>query len=96
LLVEIVAHVRRSFPFDHHRRTAPRRCRGTTLGFVAAVITSKPTLSTADVLRAEAKERKTTDLCGNEYAGARCMRKHGHEGMHECLYWNNEQSVRWD
>ena len=51
---------------------------------------------TADSPKVEAKNHKTTDLCGNEYAGARCMKKHGHEGMHECLYWNNEQSVRWD
>ena len=30
------------------------------------------------------------------YAGARCMRRHGHDGMHECLNLQGEHVLRWD
>lgn len=39
---------------------------------------------------------KATDLCGNEYVGARCIRQRGHEGRHECLYWQGTIPLRWD
>jgi hypothetical protein len=41
-------------------------------------------------------ERKTTDLCGQEYTGARCMKTRGHEGRHECLFWRGSESLLWE
>ena len=41
-------------------------------------------------------DRKTTDLCGHEHAGARCMKTRGHDGRHECLCWRGDESLYWD
>ncbi len=41
-------------------------------------------------------DRKTTDLCGHERLGARCMRRHGHDGRHECVYWRGNEALEWD
>jgi hypothetical protein len=41
------------------------------------------------------KERKATDLCGEESDGARCMRHRGHDGEHVRLFWNGRHSPRW-
>jgi hypothetical protein len=40
--------------------------------------------------------RKTVDLCGHEYAGARCTRQRGHDGQHACLYRAGAHWLRWD
>lgn len=37
-----------------------------------------------------------TDLCGNEYVGARCVKLRGHEGRHEVVYWQGTIPLRWD
>lgn len=41
-------------------------------------------------------ERKTTELCGHERDGARCMRERGHAELHESLFVRGEDVVRWD
>ena len=40
-------------------------------------------------------ERKTVDLCGEEHAGARCVRERGHEGQHEAVVWTRPDPLRW-
>jgi hypothetical protein len=40
--------------------------------------------------------RKTTDLCGHEHDGARCMRHRGHADRHESLFWRDFEVLRWD
>ena len=40
-------------------------------------------------------EESTTELCGHEYAGARCTRQREHDGQHECLYWRGARTLRW-
>ena len=42
------------------------------------------------------QRRKTVQLCGHEYAGARCTRQDGHEGQHACMYRPGAHMVRWD
>ncbi|MBA3499516.1 MAG: hypothetical protein H0T65_04030 [Deltaproteobacteria bacterium] len=42
------------------------------------------------------QEPKTTDVCGNEYIGARCIRMRGHDGRHEVVYWQGTIPLRWD
>lgn len=73
----------------------PRRSRGTALGFgsLAAMKTIETELPTSTLTP---PERKTTDLCGNEYIGAKCIRQRDHEGRHECLYWQGTIPLRWD
>ncbi len=41
-------------------------------------------------------ERKTTDLCDHEHVGARCMRRRGHEGRHECFFALGGHALHWD
>ena len=40
--------------------------------------------------------RKTAELCGSEYAGARCIKHRGHDGRHECFSRTGEHALRWD
>jgi hypothetical protein len=40
-------------------------------------------------------ERKTTDLCGHEHRGARCVRERDHVGQHECPFWKGSQYLSW-
>jgi len=37
------------------------------------------------ILIDERSKRDTTELCGNEQHGLRCMLMKGHPGLHECL-----------
>ena len=39
---------------------------------------------------------KTTELCGHERDGARCMRRRGHTDRHESLYVLGQEVVRWE
>ena len=72
----------------------PRR--GTALGF-ASVAPMKPIETDLPATSPSLPpERKATDLCGNEYVGARCIRQRGHEGRHECMYWQGTIPLRWD
>ena len=73
-----------------------RGSRGTALGFgldapMKTIETDLPAPTPTPLA-----ERKATDLCGNEYVGARCIRQRGHEGRHECLYWQGTIPLRWD
>ena len=40
-------------------------------------------------------ERRTVDLCAHQIAKARCIREHGHDGMHECPVWYSDVPLRW-
>ena len=42
--------------------------------------------------------RKTPDVCGNVYAGARCIKQRGHDGRHECVSraGEHQHALRWD
>ena len=73
---------------------APRPSRGMPLGF--AIVAPMKTIDTNLPAASPPPERKATDLCGNEYVGARCIRQRGHEGRHECLYWQGTIPLRWD
>lgn len=41
-------------------------------------------------------DKKTIDLCDSERDGARCIRRRGHEGKHECMQWRTDQWTTWD
>ena len=41
-------------------------------------------------------DKKTIDLCDSVRDGARCIRRRGHEGKHECVQWRTVQWVAWD
>jgi hypothetical protein len=70
--------------------------RGTALGFASVAPMKTIDIDQPATLPTPPAERKATDLCGNEYVGARCIRQRGHEGRHECLYWQGTIPLRWD
>ena len=48
--------------------------------------------------RLTTETRKTAELCGNEYAGARCIKARGHDVVASTSPWGGAQVIKidWD
>ena len=51
----------------------------------------------AELAPALMTERKTIELCRNKHeTGLECVRKQGHEGLHESLFWKTDSAATWE